>query len=106
MTAARMKAAGGFRIGERRLAVAAGRVELDRALDQHVQKVRPLALVHERHALRKSLQVSGLDQGLEVSILHAAEQRQRTHDVGVGKSHDVSLPACTAPSIDNSQFKI
>ena len=44
----------------------------------------------EHDAMRKPLQVSGFDQGLEVRILHAAEERQRLHNLGVGNSHGLA----------------
>jgi hypothetical protein len=37
------------------------------------------------------LQIPGLDQDRKISILHAAEQRQGTHDIDISCSHGGSL---------------
>src|SRR5206468_312495 len=81
---------GGRGLQERkcRLAVSTDRIELDRALDQNVQKSRSLSLMGKHHPMGKPLQVSGRDQGLEVCILHAAEEWQGMHELCVGNSHD------------------
>lgn len=47
------------------------RKELDRSPHEYMQKIWPLSLVHQLHARRKALQVTGSDQGFEV-LLDAA----------------------------------
>lgn len=68
-----------------------------------MQEMGPLPSMSEHHSRREPLQVPRLDQGREVRVLDAGEQRQRPDKIGVGWLH--GFVARWYANLDKSQSK-